>query len=57
VTGGCAGELQWQSDEVGQPWLRLRHGVSVEEREREIMVRVCVEKEMMTWQTLIGDWS
>jgi len=31
--------------------------VGAEEREREIRVRVCVGKEMMTWQILIGDMS
>jgi len=31
--------------------------VGVEEREGEIRVRICVGKEMMTWQTLIGDLS
>ena len=31
--------------------------VGAEEREREIRVRVCVGKEMMTWQTLIGHMS
>jgi len=27
------------------------------ERGKKIRVRVCVGKVMMTWQTLIGDWS
>ena len=31
--------------------------VGAEEREGGIRVRVCVGKEMMTWQTLIGDLS
>ena len=31
--------------------------VGAEERESEIRVRVCVGKEMVTWQTLIGDLS
>ena len=31
--------------------------VGAKEKEGEIRVRVCVGKEMMTWQTLIGDLS
>jgi len=40
--GGCGCGMEW---------------VDAEEREREIRVRVCVGKETMTWQTLIGDLS
>jgi len=42
---------------VGRPWTTAAEWVGAEERERETRVRVCVGKETMTWQTLIGDLS
>ena len=53
---------QWRGgDDRHRRW-RLRSvavakWVGAEEREGEIRVRICVGKEMMTWQTLIGDLS
>jgi len=50
VRGGGYGVWQLRS-------VTATEWVGAEEREGKIRVRVCVGKEMMTWQTLNGDLS
>jgi len=59
TTIGC-GRAAMEDDSYGVWRLRsvtTAEWVGAEEREGEIRVRFCVGKEMMMWQTLIGDLS
>jgi len=50
--------VQWWPDVVWRLWsVTAVEWVGAKERQEEIRVRVCVGKEMMTWQILIGDLS
>ncbi|QCD83323.1 hypothetical protein DEO72_LG2g3667 [Vigna unguiculata] len=48
---------RWPNEVVAAMEVAAAKWVGAEEREKETRVRVCVGKETMTWQTLIGDLS